>query len=107
MSRLENYRAANIRANEAKSAFLASLGVAKSRIAPSHLKADAKRKITEAVMDGGANAAAQIQARPIAFGAAASALLIFLMRKPLAALFRRLYVHRKPPDTGNSETEDV
>lgn len=107
MSRTEDYRAASVRADQARSAFLGSITAAKARIAPARLKADTKRKIIETAMNGTANTAARIQERPIAVGAAAGAFLIFLTRKPLAALFRRLYVHIKSPGPENSETDDA
>jgi len=53
-----------------------------------------------------AQAAAKAHQRPIAVGAAATAFGLFLARRPLAALFQRLYVRFKDTQTDNSENDD-
>lgn len=106
MNRIEAYHAANARAERTKAAFLGSLSAAKARIAPARLKNDVRQKVAHTMMGGAAGAAARVQERPFAFGAAAGALTIFLARKPLAALFRRLYV-KFTSQTDNPETDDV
>lgn len=106
MNRVEAYHAAHARAERAKAAFLESLSGTKARITPARLKSDARQKVTETVMNGAAGAAARVRERPVAFGAAAGALIIFLARKPLAALFRLLYV-KLTSQRDNPETDDA
>ncbi|WP_375195517.1 hypothetical protein [Sphingobium sp.] len=106
MSREEAFRAASTRAEERKSAFLSSAQAAKARVAPTRLKQDIRGKATETLLDGTAYAAAKIQQRPTATAAAVAALGIYLMRRPLGALFRRMYVRISNRTEETSETHD-
>ncbi|WP_242123029.1 hypothetical protein [Sphingobium sp. Sx8-8] len=106
MSQEEAYRAASTRADERKAAFLNSAQAAKARIAPARLKQDAKDKATETLLDGAAYAAAKVQQRPTATAAATAALGLYLFRRPLGALFRRLYVRINNRKEDTSETDD-
>jgi hypothetical protein len=100
------YRAACDRADAAKGRLQLTAEEAKARITPARLKQDAKDKASGAVRGGIARIAAEAQQRPVAIGAAATALGLFLFRRPLAALFGRLYVRLKNTDTDNSENDD-
>lgn len=106
MSALDSYREATVRAEQKKAAFLASARAAKARVTPARLKQDARTKAGETVQEGIALAAAKIGQRPVATGAAAGALLLFLMRRPLGSLFRRLYVRLGNRKDDYSETDD-
>ncbi|QGP80883.1 hypothetical protein [Sphingobium sp. CAP-1] len=106
MSRETAYRQAITRADAARAQFLASAQAARVRIAPARLKQDAKDGISAAALNGVAQVAAQVRQRPVAIGAAAGAFLLFLARRPLAALFGRLYVRFTHKDSEISETDD-
>ncbi len=100
------YAEACVRAETARARMLASAEDAKARIAPARLKQDATSAVTGAVLSGVAKGAAQAQQRPIAIGAAATAFILYLARRPLAALFGRLYVRVKDAQQQISETDD-
>jgi hypothetical protein len=100
------YRDACTRADEQRARLAASAQAAKARIAPARLKQDAKNKVTATALDAAAYAAAKVQQRPVAIGAAAAAFGLFLARRPLAALFGRLYVRFRNRDTDLSEIDD-
>lgn len=103
MSKQTDYRAATAHAEAAKARFMATLGEARQRIAPARLKSDARQKAAGLAIDAGQAARAGIRQRPVAIGAAAGALLLWLARRPIGTLFHRLYVRFK---TRNSETDD-
>ncbi|MEQ6333085.1 hypothetical protein [Sphingobium sp. MK2] len=105
MSRELAYREACIRADQARAQLQASASEAKARIAPARLAQDAKTKATGAILDVVAKGAAKAQQRPIAVGAAATAFTLFLARRPLAALFRRLYVRLRSTPTQLPEND--
>ncbi|NWK98147.1 hypothetical protein DM806_21275 [Sphingobium lactosutens] len=106
MSRELDFREASVRADAARAQLLATAEDAKARVAPARLKQDVKDGIGGAAKDGIALVAAKVQQRPVAIGAAAGAFGLFLARRPLAALFRRLYVRFRNQDSENSETDD-
>lgn len=106
MSQEEAYRAASARADQRKAAFLSSAQAVKARVTPARLKQDAKDKATETLLDGAAYAAAKVQQRPTATAAAMAALGIYLMRRPIGALFRRIYVRISNRTEETSETDD-
>lgn len=106
MNREDAYRAASAQAEARKSAFLSSAQAARARVAPARLKQDARDKATETLLDGAAYAAAKVQQRPTATAAAVAALGIYLMRRPLGALFRRIYVRISNRTEETSETDD-
>lgn len=100
------YRAACDRADTAKGRLQLTAEEAKARITPARLKQDAKDKASGAVRGGIARIAAKAQQRPVAIGAAATAFGLFLFRRPLAALFGRLYVRFRNIDADISENDD-
>ncbi|EPR16603.1 hypothetical protein M527_20215 [Sphingobium indicum IP26] len=106
MKREEAYRDAAARADARKAALLSSALAAKARVAPARLKQDAKDKATETLTGGVAHAAAQVRQRPAASAAAAGALAFYLLRRPLGALFRRIYVRISNRTEEISETDD-
>lgn len=106
MSRENAYRESCVRVDAARAQLMASADAAKARVAPARLKQDVKDKISNAALDGVARVAVQVQQRPVAFGAATGAFVLFLARRPLAALFRRLYVRFTDPTPDISETDD-
>lgn len=106
MSREHAYRAAAARANDARVQLLTSASDAKARISRARLKQDVVDKVTGTVLEGIAVGAAKAQQRPVAVGAALGAFGLFLFRRPVTALFGRLYVRLGNPKTENSETDD-
>lgn len=106
MSPEQRYRQASAQAEERKATFLSSAAVAKARLTPARLTRDAKEKASETLSNGKAYLTAKVQERPVAVGAAAGALVLYLFRRPLSALFRRMVVRitNRSPDT--SETDD-
>lgn len=106
MSREIAYRDAVARTDLARARLKNSADDAKARIAPARLKQDVVDKATGAVLNGIATGAAKAQQRPVAVGAAAGAFILFLFRRPLAALFGRLYVRISNPNPEYSETDD-
>ncbi len=86
------YRAAIAKAQAQKAQLVDSAQAAKARISPARLKQDAKDKVAATALDGVAYVGAKVQQRPTAVAAAASALGLFMARRPIAALLRRLYV---------------
>ncbi len=89
------YRAAVVDAEMKRARMMASLQDSKDRIRPGRLKQDVTQKATSALIEGTAQAAAKARARPIAVGAAILAFILYLARRPLAALGGRLYVRIK------------
>ncbi|HUD93840.1 hypothetical protein [Sphingobium sp.] len=106
MNREPAFREASARADAARAQLLATADDAKARIAPARLTQDVKDGISGAAKNGVAFVAAKAQQRPVAIGAAAGAFGLFLARRPLAALFRSLYVRFRNQDSENSETDD-
>lgn len=106
MTPAERYRAASAYAQERRAILVDSAKAARDRIRPARLRQDAVDKVTGTALDGVAYVAAKGASRPVAFGAAAGALGLYLARRPLAALFRRLYVRITNRDTAVSEIED-
>lgn len=100
------YRAACERAYAAKGRLTLTAEDAKARITPAQLKQDAKDKVSGAIRGSIAQVAANVQQRPVAIGAAAAAFGLFLFRRPLAALFGRLYVRFRNTDADISENDD-
>ncbi len=106
MTREDAYRDAVARADARRAALVSSALAARARIAPARLKQDAKARAMATVMDGAAYAAAKVQQRPAATAAAAGALALYLLRRPLAALFRRIYVRTGNRTEETSETDN-
>ncbi|HEX7741724.1 MAG TPA: hypothetical protein VF442_04720, partial [Sphingobium sp.] len=111
MSPEEQYRQASAQAERRKAELLSSAAAVKARIAPARLKQDVRQKAAESLAEGGAYIAAKATQRPVAVGAAAGALLLYVFRRPLSALFGRIYVRLtdRPPlkhRTETSETDD-
>ncbi|MEC3949818.1 hypothetical protein [Sphingobium sp. HWE2-09] len=100
------YREACERADAARGRFQLTSEQAKARVSPARLKQDVKVKASGIVKNGAARLGSKVQQRPVAVGAAATALGLFLARRPLTALFRRLYVRFQDTQTDNSENDD-
>ena len=105
MSLEERYAQATAEAAHKKAAFLCSTAAVKARVSPARLKQDAKQKVAVGMSNGSAYVAAKVQERPVAAGAAASALLLYMFRRPLWALFRRTYVRitNHTPETAEAD----
>ena len=86
------YRAAVANADAQRTRLVDSAQAAKARISPARLKQDAKDKVAATALDGVAYVGAKVQQRPIAVTAAVGALGLFMARRPITALLRRLYV---------------
>ncbi|MGC4251988.1 MAG: hypothetical protein QM605_11190 [Sphingobium sp.] len=99
MNREAAYRAAIEQAEEKKARFLLSAEAAKARVAPARLKQDAKDQLASTVTDG----VARLRQHPVATGAGLAAFTLYLARRPLTALFRRLHVRL---ENRNTENED-
>ncbi|RJG56656.1 hypothetical protein D0Z70_04715 [Sphingobium terrigena] len=106
MSGAGRYQEAVARAEAAKQSLISSAQTAKARITPARLKQDATAKVVDVAMDGMAYAAATARQRPAMVGAAGAAILLFLARRPLAALFGRLGVQNDETNPDHSETDD-
>lgn len=108
MSRTNRYRIAIARAEARRTAFLASAADAKARVAPARLKSDLKEKLVMSISDAGQSVANTVRTRPVASVAVAATVGAWFARRPIAALFRRLYVRLGHPDTAldNSETDN-
>ena len=100
------YREAVARAEATRERFRQSAQDAKARIAPARLKQDLKAKATGAVHNGVSQVTEKARKNPIAVGAAGTALLLFLARRPVTALFRRLYVRLMNARTHEVETDN-
>ncbi|SCW91406.1 hypothetical protein SAMN02927924_04015 [Sphingobium faniae] len=99
MNRETAYRAAAQQAEERKARFFLSAQAAKARVTPARLKQDAKDHVTSAVMDG----VVKVRQHPVAAGAGLAAFTLYLARRPLAALFRRLHVRLTNRNTENED----
>lgn len=106
MSSEERYRQATAQAEQRKVAFLASAAAVKARITPARLKQDVKQKAVDRLTEGGAYIAAKATQRPFAVGAAAGALLLYVFRRPISALFGRIYVRLNDRRPATSENDD-
>lgn len=106
MSANLRFQEACLRADAARAQMLDSATAARARVAPARLKQDVMDKAGDAVKNGLAQAAVQAQQRPFALGAAVAAFGLFLARRPLAALFTRLYVRISDTPPENSETDN-
>ena len=106
MNALERYRQAEARAEQKKAQFLSSASAAKARISPARLKQDIKQKAVDSFSNGRDYVSAKVQERPVAAGAAAAALMIYLFRRPLSALFRRTYVRITNRHPERAETDN-
>ncbi|MCI4589974.1 hypothetical protein MOK15_07695 [Sphingobium sp. BYY-5] len=99
------YREACARAEEQRARLIDSTQAAVARVAPDRLKQDAIGKAKASALQGVAFVTAKMQKRPVAIGAAATAFGLFLMRRPLAALFSRLYVRFRNRQTDLTEID--
>lgn len=106
MSPEERYALASRRAEQQKAAFFSSAAAAKARVAPARLKQDVKDKALNRLMVTSDNVTTAAKERPFAVGAAASAFALYLFRRPLSALFRRMYVRITNRNPEESETDD-
>ena len=106
MSREQAYREASERAALLRNTALLSLADARARIAPDRLKADAEAKLVATALDGIAYVGAKVRQRPVATGAAATGIFLFFFRRPLTALFGRLFVRLRNRNTEISEIDD-
>jgi hypothetical protein len=106
MSREEAYQAARVKAEERKATFLTTVQATRARVAPARIKQDVSDKITGTILDGAAYAAAKVQQRPAATAAAVGAFALYAMRRPIGALFRRLYVRISKRTEDISETDN-
>lgn len=106
MNGAERYRQAVVRAEQKKVEFLSSASAAKARIAPGRLKQDIKDKAANGVANGRAYVVAKVKQEPVAVGATAAALLIYLFRSPISALFKRTYVRITNRNPERAETDD-
>ncbi|HKY82099.1 MAG TPA: hypothetical protein VJM09_11590 [Sphingobium sp.] len=106
MSPEQQYRAASVEAERRKTALRTSAATAKARIAPARLVRDVKEKALDTLSNGKAYVVAKAEERPIAVGAAAGAFALYIFRRPLSALFKRIYVRitNRSPET--SEIDD-
>ena len=105
MSLEERYAQATADAAQKQAALLCSAAAVKERISPARLKQDARQKIADGMSNGSAYVTAQVQERPVAAGAAVGALLLYMFRRPLWALFRRTYVRitNHTPETAEAD----
>lgn len=106
MTQSQRYQAAVARAEHKKAQFFSSASVAKERIAPARLKQDLKDKATDSLANGWAYLAAKSQQQPVAIGATATAVLLYLFRKPILALLNRTYVRITDGDPEQAENGD-
>lgn len=107
MTTQERYAEAVVEAERRKVALKSSAAAAKSRIAPARLKQDIKLRAVDGLKNGSAQLAANVSERPIAYGAAGAALLFYLFRRPVSALFKRAYVRIRNRTPEISENDDV
>jgi hypothetical protein len=100
------YRAACLRADAARARFHDSADAARARVAPARLKQDVKDKLSGAARNGAAKVVETARERPAVAAAWGAGLLLFFGRRPLAALFRRLYVRFGNPHSTDTENDD-
>jgi hypothetical protein len=106
MTEQTSYQAAIARAEAAKARFHRSAQEAKARIAPARLKQDVKAKIGGAAKNSVARVGDKARKNPVAVGAAGAAILLLFARRPVTALFRRLYVRLKNARSHELETDN-
>ncbi len=106
MSAAEQYRRAVARVEQQKAQFMSSASAAKERVKPGRLKQDIKDKMSNGVCNGRAYVTETVKQQPIAVGATAAALVIYLFRRPISALFKRTYVRLTNRNPERAETED-
>lgn len=102
----EQYKRANIEAESKKAAFRSSATTVKARLSPARLKRNVQQKVADRFHKVSSTALAQVSGRPVATVAAAGALGIYLFRRPLSALFRRIYVRATNRTPDQSEKDD-
>ena len=106
MSPEERYaRAASVAARR-KAEFQSSAAAAKNRLTPARLKQDVRKKAAAKLNEAKSSVAKKAQERPVAVGAAATAFALYLFRRPISALFRRIYVRMTNPKPEESEIDD-
>jgi hypothetical protein len=106
MADIEEYRKASLEADLARARFLGTLDVAKSRLSASRLKARAQALVVEALQDSGKQARSAVVRHPFALGTALAAIIALIFRRPLAALFKRLYVFGRDKYNSIRQSED-
>lgn len=106
MNGTEQYRQATAAAQERKAQFLSSVSAAKARVKPGRLKQDFKEKAANGIHNGRAYVTDKVKQQPVAVGATAAALLIYLFRRPISALFKRTYVRITDRNPERAETND-
>ncbi len=106
MTAEEQYQRANVEVEQKKAAFRSSATSVKARLSPARLKQDAKHKMSDGLHKIGSTAVVQVTERPVATGAAVGALAIYLFRRPLSALFQRIYVRVTNRTPDQSEKDD-
>lgn len=106
MTREDQYRQATAEVERAKAAFLSSAEATKSRVAPARLMHDAKEKAGDTLVDGRERIVEGVKEHPVATAAAGGALLLYLFRRPLTALFRGAYVRVTNRPQEILETDD-
>lgn len=92
MSREDAFDAAVRRADMARTRFVGAVDTAKLRFAPERLKADARDKAEELAHAAGDKAKASVRNHPFIVGGAVTGVIAWLLRRPIAALSRWLYV---------------
>ncbi len=98
MSRADHYRIAVARAEARRAAFMASAADARARIAPARLKSDVKEKLVTRIGNTAQSMAETVRTRPGATAAVILGVGAWFARRPIAALFQRLYVRVRHPD---------
>ncbi|BBD97985.1 hypothetical protein SAMIE_1014860 [Sphingobium amiense] len=106
MTQETSYRAAVARAEAARAQLRQSAHDAGARIAPARLKQDVKAKISGAVKNSVARVGDKARKNPVAVGAAGAAILLYFARRPVTALFRRLYVRLTNARSNELETDN-
>jgi hypothetical protein len=89
---MEEYRKASAEADLARARFLGTLDIAKNRLSASRLKARTQAMIVEALQDSGKQARSAVVRHPFALATALTTIIALIFRRPLTALFKRLYV---------------
>ena len=106
MNGTEQYRLATARAEQKKARFLASVSAAKERVKARRLKRDIKEKAVSGIHNGRSYVTDKVKQQPVAVGATATAILIYLFRRPISALFKRTYVRITNRNPERAETDD-
>ena len=106
MSAIERYHQATVRAEQKKVQFLSSVSAAKERVKPGRLKQDIKEKAANGIHNGRLYLTDKVRQQPVAVGATAAALLIYLFRRPISALLKKTYVRITNRNPELAETDD-